>query len=322
MCHQIWPFFEQDAPVDGVAWLQHVVEHGSELHPQIIVDALGVLAWIQTTDLADVPRGTALAEQSLSLAAKQQLEVSPWAWIARAMALLYMGEPAENQHAGEQAFAAAQRRGDERAAIVGLCMQIGALESLGENERSAAVAADALHRAEQTGDPVMVAAAVASLTVSYTWGEPDFAAKFDVLSRHAVGLHSGTVNDLWLDINWGETLLGLERPGAIEYLTRAARTADRLNMPHALERTLRTVAIAAAEAGLTTEAATLAGYTEAALLQYRNHQPGQAWIQSRLSKDLSGVPNAPSQPVPHRREIMKLVDDIEDELTEALPAAP
>ena len=95
MCLRIWPFFEQDAPVDGVGWLQLVVQHGSELHPQIVVDALGVLAWILTTDLADVDRGDTLGEQSLSRASDEGLEVSPWAWIARGMASLVRGQHAE-----------------------------------------------------------------------------------------------------------------------------------------------------------------------------------------------------------------------------------
>ena len=70
MSLQIWTFFEQDAPVDGAAWLQRVIEHESELEPQRVVDALGVLAWIYLPNLSDAARGDERGERSLSLAAE------------------------------------------------------------------------------------------------------------------------------------------------------------------------------------------------------------------------------------------------------------
>ena len=81
---------------------------------------------------------------------------------------------------------------------------------------------------------------------------------------------------MWLDIIRGETLLGIGRPGAAEHIARGARSADRLGNPQALDRALRILAMAAAEAGLVPQAATLAGYAEAALRPYRADQPGQA----------------------------------------------
>jgi hypothetical protein len=122
---------------------------------------------------------------------------------------------------------------------------------------------------------------------------------------------------MWLDVCWGEALLGLGRPGAVEHIARAARSADRLNVPVTLDRALRIVAIAAAEAGLIPQAATLAGYTEAALRPYRADQPGQAWIQARLDRALAGVSTKPSPPATHRREIMNLVDNLETAIAHA-----
>ena len=76
-----------NAPVDGTSWLQQVVDHSSALDAQVVVDALGVLAWIQTNVLGDPARGDALVEWSLSLADAEHLAVSPWAWAARAHGL-------------------------------------------------------------------------------------------------------------------------------------------------------------------------------------------------------------------------------------------
>jgi predicted ATPase/class 3 adenylate cyclase len=324
MCLQLWTFFEQDAPVDGTAWLQLVVQHGSDIDAQMVLDALGVLAWLLTADLGDIDQGDALGEQCISQAADENLQESPWAWCARAMAALFRAQHAENHYASERAFDAAERRGDERASIVSLSLQITALASLGESERSATVAVEALRRAEVSGHPVTISAALISMCSGFILGieNPDFAAAFDALARHRDGLRAGTVNDMWLDIFTGETLFGLGRPGAVEHLARAARSADRLNMAPALDRALRILAIAAAEAGLTAHATTLTAYTEAALRPYRVNQPGQVWIQSRLDHALAGLTPETSHPHRHRREIINLVNDLEASLTKDAPASP
>ena len=195
---------------------------------------------------------------------------------------------------------------------------------LSERERSAAVAAEGLRRAELTGNARLVSAAIISWCSAYTFhvAEPDFAASLDVLARHDVGLRSGTINDMWLDIRWGEALLGLGRPGGVEYLVRGARSADRLGNPRALNEALREIAIAAAEAGLVSQAATLADYAETALRAYRGGHSGQEWIQSRLDQALGGLTHDPSQAEPHRRDIMKVVDDLEAALAERSLGAP
>jgi predicted ATPase len=311
MSLQLWTFFEQDAPVDGAIWLTRVLEHASALEPQVVVDTLGVLAWIYTPNLGDVAQGDARAEQSLTLSAQHDLDVSPWAHLARGMGATFKARHAEAMNHYELALDASEQRGDERAAVVALCVQIGVLGWLGEAERSATIAAEAMRRAELTGNATLVSAAIVSWCSAYTQhcGRPDFAASLNVLARHDVGLRSGTMNDMWLDIFWGEALLGLSRPGAVEYLARGARSADRLGNPQALDWALRVIAIAASEADLVSPAATLANYAETSLSKYR--WPGQDWIQSRLDHALERHADQPSRPEPHRRDIINLVDELQ-----------
>jgi len=313
MSLQIWTFFEQDAPADGAAWLQRVIEHESELEPQRVVDALGVLAWIYLPNLSDAARGDERGERSLSLSAEHDLEVSPWACLARGMACLFVNRYVEAVPNYERAFDAAEARGDEHASIVALCLQIGPLVWRGEPERSTEVASDVLRRAELTGNPRLVSAAIVSWCSAYTmFEEPDFAASLEVLARHDRGPRSGTMNDMWLDIHWGEALVGLSRPGAVEYLVRGARSADRLGNPQGLNQALEELAIAAAEAGLVSQAAALSDYADTALGAYRGG--GREWIRSRLERALGNAAGDQSRTALHRREIMNLVDELETAL--------
>jgi hypothetical protein len=238
------------------------------------------------------------------------------------MAGTFTGRYADQLRATERALDEAEARNDERAAVVAMCFQISPLTALGDAEHAAEVAADALGRAERTGNAVLVAAAVVATDhpLIYMLAEPDFAASFDVLTRHGVGLRSGDQNDMWLDLAWGITLLGLDRPGAVEHLACAVRAADRLNVLHALDQALRVLAIAAADTGRTEHAAALAGYTETDLRPYRIAQPIQAWIQARLDQALASLPDEPPRPGRHRGEIMTIVKDLEASLAADLPA--
>jgi len=324
MCRHVWWFVDQDAPVDGAAWFQQVVDHGSLLDPQIVADSLGMLAWLYGAVLGDTDRAIALAERSLSLADAEGLAASSWAWQAIAQAAYITVRNADALHAAERAVSAAEARDDEAAAVSAMTFEHLACIALGELERGAAVAAGALRRAQRTGHPTRISGAMISLCSGYIWAvaEPDFAAGCDTLTRHGVGLRSGEVNDMWIDLLWAATLLGLDRPGAVGYLVRVARTADRHNSPAALDFALRYLAIAAAENGLAREAAALVAYTEARLRPYRMGQPGDAWIQARLDRALAGFPKEPPSPGPHRGEIMTLVNHLEATLTRGAPVSP
>ena len=89
---------------------------------------------------------------------------------------------------------------------------------------------------------------------------------------------------MWLDLMWGSMLLALDQPGAVERLARAARAADRLNAPHALDLALRQLAILAAESDLTEPAAALVVFTETNLRPHRIENPGSTRVQARLDR--------------------------------------
>ena len=210
----------------------------------------------------------------------------------------------------------AEDRGDERAAVIATGVQIGALGALGQSERIGVLALEGLRRAELTGNARLISAALICWCSAYTFQleDPDFAASLEVLERYDIASGSGTMNDMWLDIYRGEALLGLGRPGAIQYLVRGARSADRLGNPQALDQALREIAIVAADAGLVPQARMLADYAETVLREYRGSHGG-LWIEARLDRALgSGRADSPHPAHAHRRDIMELVDALETAL--------
>jgi predicted ATPase len=318
MCHHLWQVVLQYAPIDAAAWYQHVVDHASVLDGQVVIDTLGEFAWLEVANLGNFAASTERAERSLARSSAENLLVSPWACIAQSQSALYTGQNAEALRAAEHAYTVAEERGDELLAIVALLEKVSPNAILGDVERSEHVAADALRRAERTGHPIYISAAVITVAGNDLWGraEPDPTAALGVLERHGrdLGLLAGGLNGAWYDITWGVALSELGLPGAIEHLARAARSADRLNTQHALDLALRQLAIAAAEAGLMQSALALTGYTEANLRPYRIENPGQTRIQARLDRALAPVAGPASERALHRGEIMALVAEIETSL--------
>ncbi len=84
MCERIFYFLTQDAPVDGAAWLEQVLEHSSQVEPRVVVDALGWLAWLQTMNFGAFATAEELAARSASLADQHEIVGSQWAWLAAA----------------------------------------------------------------------------------------------------------------------------------------------------------------------------------------------------------------------------------------------
>ncbi len=187
---------------------------------------------------------------------------------------------------------------------------------VGQLQRSAEIFADALERAERSGSLLMLQATVITTAQSLVWREePEFVRSFDILSRHGADLLTGGLGNLWLDMAWGITLLGLHRPGSATYAARAARAADHQSSPHALDLGLHVLGLAAAEAGLLEPAATLVGYAEAYLAGYEFAQPDRGWFRARLDQALGDRPAAPAADGMHRRELMVLINEVEAALT-------
>jgi hypothetical protein len=256
-----------------------------------------------------------LCERSNEFAAKQNCEESDLAWIATAQVGLYTGAPAENVLSGaEQAFALAEVRRNETAALHAMSLAANALSSAGEGERSAEITASMLARSERSGFPLMIAPTVITAAGISLWasGEPDFASSLEILTEHPIELPGGGLTALWLDITWGTTLLGLGQSAAIDYLVRAARTGDQLNAAPALDVVLRLLAIATAEVGLRSQAVALVTYAETHLRPYRI-AAGQGWIQTRLDRTLGELGHT-QQSSMHRSELMTLVAEVDEAL--------
>jgi predicted ATPase/class 3 adenylate cyclase len=321
LCDQLWIALGQNVPIDVAAWLQHALDHESAFDGQAVVDMTGDMAWIHGT-LGNLDVSMRLAEQSHA-AAVEPLLASPTAAWSMASVALYTGRPSEARDAAEVALRTAEARDDERLAVFGLCTYLGALAELRDVERCAEVTTELLRRAEATRHPVLISSAVLSASsVHITVGDqPDFEACLEVLTSHDIEL-AGDLNDMWIDIIWGLTLVGLDRPGAADRLVRGVREADRLSAPMQLDLALRTLAIAAAEAGLVDQALALVDYCEDNLRPYRMDTAIPAWIDDRLD----GVLPERSEPAPkaplRRGELMALVTEIERSLTRAESVVP
>jgi predicted ATPase/class 3 adenylate cyclase len=313
MCRDLEEFLWQSVPVDGAVWYQYVVDHASELDDQEAVDAIGEAAWLQVINIADFEKSVQFAERSLALADERSCKVAPWAWTALSQVAMFAGENHEALRYAELALVASDARGDERAAVAATCIHVTPLFALGDAARGAAMGSEAIRRA-RARHPIYLTNAVIAAASGHLWGraEPDLDASFDILVEHRNGVTVvGDNNGIWLDLAWGETLLGLDKPGAVGYFVRAARTADRLNVPHASDFALRHLALAAAEADLTEPAAALVAFTETNLRPYRMGTPGQARLQERLDRALPGMADRAAGPPLHRGEVMAIVAQLE-----------
>jgi hypothetical protein len=175
---------------------------------------------------------------------------------------------------------------------------------------------DALNLAESTGNPFLITEAAffaAGCHLAYS-AEADFAAALDILARYDDGIRVGAGAEVWLDVHWGNALLGLRQPGAVEHLARGVRLADRLSFLAPLELGLRLLAIACAETGHAAQAAILVGYADANLSQHRLDTPGLGWTIPSLERALAGLADRSvyeSQGSTwHRRQVMALISEL------------
>ena len=230
-------------------------------------------------------------------------------------------------HCSERALAAAEARGDEFAAAVALGFLAQWLVEFGDAERSAHSAAESLRRATLTGNPQMIGMAALSAAGLQLWegASPDFEAALAVLAGYDEGPLIGQAAGMWFDIMWGATLVGLHQTGAVGRLAHAVQLADRHGVAFAQELALRLLATAVAESGYPTEAATLAGYSEAHLRQHRMDAPTYAWMQESLEVALAKVTDralheAAGQAA-QRSHIMALVTYLDRAIDNARPVA-
>ena len=314
-------------PMDGVAWYQQAIDHGDDLDPRTLIDALGELAFLQVAAFSALAAADECAERSLTLAETSQLEPTPWAWLARstiAANLVGADDGADGLRPAELALAAADARHDEPAASYTFNLRVMLLSGTDPDEGAASVG-EALDWAYRTGNPQLIALAVMSAAACRLSmaAEPDFAAGLDILTHYDDGIRVGDLNEIWLDIMWGTALLGLGQPGAVEHLTSAARLADRHGNLRAVDLAVRLLSIAYAESGHTRKAATLNGYATAHLRQHRLDNPAYEWIQARLEAALAGLPERSFHETEgstcHRGQIMALINNPPANQTEHHP---
>jgi len=311
----------QSAPVDGADWRLQAVEHRSELPASEVVGMLGELAYLGVQNFGNFEDATRWAESSNALAEELHIEYSPWAWVSLASVATMTGRHADAVTLGERAIQVADAADDLMNQVITRLMTSSALAALDRPEASATAVSEALQRAEASGNPMNIGAAVitaASNLLNESAG-PNFLRSKEIIEAGSNAFAALGTNEMWLCTMFGWTLLGLGESEALAYLTRALRTADRLNAQHVVEMTLRLVAVAFVEAGYAPEAGILNGYVEAHLRPFRIDTPGQAWVQERL--DRAGLTSTTSEKVPQNRgEIMKLVASIERSIAQDSPA--
>ena len=308
LCREGLYFAIQAAPVDGITWRQQVLAHRELLDPRVIVEILGELAYLEITGLGDYGGASAHAEQSISLADEAGTAHSAWGWAARLHVLAMTGRYEEAISKGERALEIADATEDAGVANIVLNDLTAALAGLGRREESVAMAIEALRRADEHEHPVYVSAAIITWSACYLTQvtTPDFNASMDVLAQRPEGLQVGGTNGMWLDTLWGWTLMGMGRPGAMNHLVRAARTADQISAPHLFDLILRLLALSFADGGYAMESAALVRYSETNLRANRIGAPGQAWIDNQIK--LRGIASTTSEPSTDKRsEIMALV---------------
>jgi predicted ATPase/class 3 adenylate cyclase len=289
MVRRLWTFLWPTAPVDAASWYGHVVHHAAAVEPQDVADALGEMAFLGVISLADYPAALAWADQSLSLAEREGVLESPWAWYARSMFAIFTTASTEALLTCDRARAAAEARHDEFAVVNLLGHRANCLAQLGNAEEAALCAAEGLDRAELACHPINIQSNVVCAANIYLFvaDRPDFNATLVVLSDHDDGSRLNPGLAMWLDLLWGTALVGVHRRDAVGRLTGAIRLADRLSAPHVTDLGLRMLAVAAAELGRAQHAATLIGYCDTNLRPHRVRVSLSSWIESTIDDALS-----------------------------------
>ncbi len=312
LCRQTFLLAHQEAPVDGADWRRQVVEHESDVPIEEVVAVLGEHAFLEGQSLGDFAESFRLAEASRVLADRAGLQRSAWEGVACASVFVMTGRFADVLPAAERATEIAESAESFGPQVTALLMRSSALSSLDRSEESAAVAAEALRRAEISGSPLNISAAVTTVAANYLnlRSGPDFEASKRVIdSRPDVFKVTGT-SEMWLSLMRGWTLIGLGEPNAVGHVSRAFRLADRLNAPHVSESALRLLALAFVQSDHVDEAACLLTYVEDRLAPFRIGSPGQLWVQSQLDRARIGAASSARVSL-SRGELLSLVATVE-----------
>jgi tetratricopeptide (TPR) repeat protein len=316
LCRNVWYFLTQWAPVEGIAWYRQFLDHADALDGQMVVDALGELAFLEVYNVADYDAAARSTRRSLELSDAHELLPSSAAWMSAALAASFREDHEQALTASARALVVAEERDDENIAISALLVQPSAWMQAGEPERAVEIVQEVLPRARRFGHPTLIAAAVIVTAGFYAWSlpHPDFAAALAILEREHLGDAGGEAGAMWLDLIAAFAHLGLGHPDAFGHFVAAARVADRLNAPHALDRALSGVALCAAEAGFSDQARALVAYTSDALAGHRAAGDfGQQWIEARLQAVL-GEEIRTTDAVLRRSEVIAILDQLEEEL--------
>jgi predicted ATPase len=313
----LWVFLFQGAPVDGASWYNHLIANAESLDPQVVVDVLGVMAYLAVESLPDYPYGIALARRSSDLAERTSLEQSPWAWLA----ISQFGLISTRDHGGlaacEHGLAAALARDDNMAAVIAQGVKACWLAAFGDTAGSKQNSMNALRRAEISGQPVHIQMAVvtAASSVLLQRAAPDLTAGLTVLAGQDQPTQPDAAVGIWLDIMWGLTFVGLHRLEAVGRLVRAIRLADRQSALNAEDLALRLLSVALAEAGHEREADMLTAYSDANLQAHRGFHGCSQWIQDSLDKALAAAPDRAAQQAAgaslSRHDLLTIVSDCE-----------
>lgn len=321
-CRDSYYLTFQSSPADGIDWRLPLVEHGSEIARQDLVDRLGELSWTDVM-LGNLDLGVQWAEQSNELAEGGGVGAdggvaaySPWALVAIAQAALYVGRPDECQAASLRAVDAAAMVDDSTPDVVARLNVSASLTQLGQLDASAVVAAEAMERAKASGNPLNTQAATttaASNCLNRPSG-PDFAGSREIIEAGLTGDVINSSNAMWLSTVYGWTLLGLEEPEATVRLMEALRIADRFNAQNVVDLTLRLLAILCARCGRRAEAAILDAYVEANLVEFRIMGYGEQWLTEQIAG--AELPRPEAGAIPNNRgELMQFVTAVERSMT-------
>lgn len=306
-CRKTYLLTFQSAPVDGTEWRLPLVEHGSEIDRQDLVDLLGELAWTGVM-LGDVEPGVRWAEQSNELAADGRADYSAWALVAIGQGALYAGRPSDCHAVSLRAVDAATEVGDLTSTVVALLNVSASMAQLGDLDASADAASKAMDRARASGCPLNTQAAVttsASNFLNLPTG-PDFVRSLEMIESGGIVETVESVNSMWQLTMRGWTLLGLGEPEAMVRLMEALRIGDRLNAQNVVELTVRLLAIDFARRGCRAEAAILDAYAEANLRGFRILGYGPDWVQEQIDREGLTAPDPAAVPK-NRGELMQFV---------------
>jgi predicted ATPase/class 3 adenylate cyclase len=269
---------------DARRWYRAALDHLDHLDVQTRVDALGELGEIETT--IGPHTGEASWAVSIALADETGAQHSPYAWIAKTVALIYRADPLSARPAGERAIQVARERGDLLCSVLATGGLAQVLANLDDFDESGRLAQQALSEARAAGDLTALADAVvcAVSALVFTRSPPDWVAAHLILAEHPLDL--GSVDPLvagWLLVAAGVVELGFGRPdSATGPLVEAIRRADRAGGVNLMHQAVFALGVVAAEAGEGAFACELAGCADSHLGSFRIATPLQGWLEARL----------------------------------------